>query len=206
VPLKIQNIGFDSLITSLQSGRIEMIISGMQDTPVRQQRLNLIDYFKTGYSFLVKKGNPNGITSLKTLCGHTAAQVSGSITLTAVQEASKKCSGSTINVLPFASNAAVNIAIKAGRADANLDDTVALTYTAQTSGGGSDFSVVPAPVPPGTHQYMGIVTRKSDPAVTQAIAGAYKRLLADGTIKRIYAKYGFSSALPSQFLENSGTP
>jgi polar amino acid transport system substrate-binding protein len=204
VPLKIQNIGFDSLISSLQAGRVDMLISGLQDTPERQQRLNLIDYFKTGYAFLVNDGNPKGITSLETLCGHTAGQVSGTVTLTAVQEASKKCSGSTIKVLSFGSSADVNLAIKAGRADANLDDTPALSYVAKTSGGGSDYDVVPQP-DAGANRYSGIATLKSDAAVTQAIVGAYKKLLADGTIKAIYTKHGFPSSVPSQFLQNSGT-
>jgi polar amino acid transport system substrate-binding protein len=204
VPIKIQNIGFDSLISSLQAGRVDMLISGLQDTPKRQERLNLIDYFKTGYAFLVKKGNPKGITSLESLCGHTAGQVSGTVTLTAVQEASKKCSGSTIKVLSFGSSADVNLAIKAGRADANLDDTPALTYVAKTSGGGSDYDVVPQP-DAGTNRYSGIATLKSDTAVTQAIVGAYKTLLANGTIKSIYTKHGYPSSVPAQFLQNSGT-
>jgi polar amino acid transport system substrate-binding protein len=204
VPVKIQNIGFDSLISSLQAGRVDMLISGLQDTPGRQQRLNLIDYFKTGWAFLVKKGNPEQITSLQSLCGHTAGQVSGTVTLTAVQDASKKCSGAKIKVLSFGSNADVNLAIKAGRADANLDDAPALTYTAKTSSGGQDYDVVPV-LSPGADRYSAIATLKSDPAVTQAIAGAYKKLLANGTIKRIYTKYDNAAAVPSQFLQNAGT-
>ena len=154
--------------------------------------------------FLVKKGNPQRITSLQSLCGHTAGQVSGTVTLTAVQDASKNCSGAKIKVLSFGSNADVNLAIKAGRVDANLDDGPALAYTAKTSDGGQDYDVVPAPSS-GADRYSGIATLKSDPAVTQAIVGAYKKLLANGTIKRIYAKYGDSAAVPSQFLQNAGT-
>ncbi|MBS1869337.1 MAG: ABC transporter substrate-binding protein [Actinobacteria bacterium] len=202
VPLKLQNIGFDSLITSLQGGRVDMIVSGLKDTPERHQKINMVDYFRTTLGLIVKHGNPLHITSLASLCGHTAGQVSGTVTLTAVQNASKDCQGAPIKVLTFASNSDINLALKAGRVDANLEDFVSLSYVAKTSGGGQDYDVVPQPQL-GT-EYFGIGTLKSQPEVTAAVAGAFKQLLDDGTIARIYRKYDQPEAVPAQFLQNAG--
>ncbi len=202
VPLKVQNIGFDSLITSLAGGRVDMLISGMKDTPQRHQKINMIDYFQTSLALLVPKGNPKGITSLETLCGHTAGQVTGTVTKTAVEEASKRCANGSIKVLGFGSNADVNVALKAGRVDANLEDFVSLSYVARTSGGGNDYEAIPQK-DLGT-EYMGLGTLKSNPEVTDAVVAAYKAILADGTLARIYEKYGYPDSVPSGFIQNAG--
>jgi polar amino acid transport system substrate-binding protein len=202
VPVKIENIGFDSLITSLQSDKIDVIISGLKDTAQRQQRLNLIDYFQIEESILVKKGNPKKITSLATMCGKTAGQVSGTVTLTAVQEASKKCPGAPIKIRTFGSNSDVNLAIKAGQADVNLDDTVSLRYVARTSGGGNDFEAIAQPE--FGKGYFGIATLKSKRAVTDAVTKAYKQILEDGSLAAIYKKYGNADSTPPNFLQNAG--
>lgn len=204
VPLEIQNIAFESLIPSLESNRISMIISGMKDTPERQQKLNMIDYFETTLALIVKKGNPEGITNLKTLCGHSSGQVSGTITVALVEEASKECeNGSSIKVETFASNSAVNLAILAGRVDANLEDGVSLEYVANTAEGGNAYETFPQPEL--GNEYFGIATVKDEPEVTEAIAKAYKEILEDGTLAKIYKKWGYSQSLPSSFLENEGT-
>jgi len=203
VPLEVQNIAFESLIPSLESNRISMIVSGMKDTPERQQKLNMIDYFQTTLALIVKKGNPDGITDLQTLCGHTSGQVSGTITVALVEEASKECKSGSIEVETFASNSAVNLAILAGRVDANLEDAVSLQYVAETAEGGNAYETIVQP-DLGT-EYFGIATVKAEPEVTDAIAKAYKELLEDGTLAKIYKKWGYSESLPSSFLENEGT-
>jgi polar amino acid transport system substrate-binding protein len=199
VPVHIDNIGFDSLISSLQANRADVLLSGMKDTPDRRERLNMIDYFKTNLALLVAENNPKNITDLASLCGKTAGQVTGTATLDQVTDASKKCpAGQTINVLGFGSNADVNAAIRAGRVDANLEDAVSLDFVVASGG----FSDIPQPQL-GT-EYFGMATLKSDNDTTNAIRNAYKSLLADGTIKSIYDKHHVTNAVPDSFMENQG--
>lgn len=202
VPVKIENIGFDSLISSLQGGRVDVIISAMKDSKERHQRLNLLDYFKTGESLLVKFGNPKGITDLASLCGLKVGQVSGTVTLTALEEASKKCQDEPIEVLPFGSNADVNVALKSDRIDANLEDDASLRYVAKTSSDGKDFEVIPQKSRGETH--FGIGTLKNDTEKTEAIRTAYSQVLNSGKLSEIYTKWGYPDALPSGLIENVG--
>lgn len=203
VPLEIQNIGFESLVTSLQSNRISTIISAMKDTQERQQKLNMIDYFNTKMILLVKKGNPEGFTDLQSLCGHTAGQVAGTATILEVEKASEECESGSINILSFNRNSDVNVALLAGRVEANLDDAVSLEYVARTAEDGNAYETIE--VPGIASGYMGIATEKSDPETTEAIAKAYKQILADGTLAKIYKKWHMPQAVPSSFLENEGT-
>jgi len=194
VPVKIENIGFDSLISSLQGGRVDVIISAMKDSKERHQRLNLIDYFKTGESLLVKRGNPKGITDLASLCGLKVGQVSGTVTLTALEKASKKCQDKPIEVLPFGSNADVNVALKSDRIDANLEDDASLRYVAKTSGDGRDFEVIPQKSRGDTH--FGIGTLKNDTEKTEAIRTAYSQVLNSGKLSEIYKKWDTPMRFP----------
>jgi polar amino acid transport system substrate-binding protein len=203
VPLEVQNIAFESLIPSLESNRISVIISGMKDTPERQRKLNMIDYFQTTLALIVEKGNPEGITDLQTLCGHTAGQVSGTITVALVEDASKECESGSIKVETFATNSAVNLAILAGRVDANLEDAVSLEYVAETAEGGDAYEAIPQP--DLGDEYFGIATNKDEPEVTEAIRNAYKEVLEDGTLAKIYKEWDSSESVPSSFIENEGT-
>src|SRR5258708_30960590 len=57
--VEIQNIPFDGLIPSLQSGKIDLIISSMTATPERAKSISFSDpYLKTGLCLLVGKNSP----------------------------------------------------------------------------------------------------------------------------------------------------
>jgi polar amino acid transport system substrate-binding protein len=57
--VQIVNIPFDGLIPSLQTGKIDLIISSMTDTPERAKSIAFSDpYLKTGLCLLVGKNSP----------------------------------------------------------------------------------------------------------------------------------------------------
>jgi len=64
--VKIENIPFVGLIPSLQTGRIDCIISSMTDTPARRETVDFSEpYLAIGLSLLTRKGS--GIHSFKDL-------------------------------------------------------------------------------------------------------------------------------------------
>lgn len=90
VTFKFTNGTFDGLITSLQTGRSDIVMSAMSDTKARQGGLDdkgkkigtgvdFVDYYNSGSSLLVQKGNPKGVKSLGDLCGQTVAVQRGTI-------------------------------------------------------------------------------------------------------------------------------
>jgi polar amino acid transport system substrate-binding protein len=58
-PVTIQNIPFSGLIPALKTGKIDLIISSMTETPERAQSIDFSDpYLNTGLCLLVRKGSP----------------------------------------------------------------------------------------------------------------------------------------------------
>ncbi len=66
---EFKNTGFDGIIAALLSKNCDAIISGMNDTPERRKQVDFVDYLKVGQSIMVKKGNPDKISSLESLSG-----------------------------------------------------------------------------------------------------------------------------------------
>jgi len=57
VRMDMQQQVFASIIPSLLSGKHDIIIAGMNDTPERQKTIDFVDYFHAGFSILVLAGN-----------------------------------------------------------------------------------------------------------------------------------------------------
>jgi len=58
-PAAIENIPFSGLIPALKTGKIDLIISSMTETPERAESIDFSDpYLNTGLCLLVKKDSP----------------------------------------------------------------------------------------------------------------------------------------------------
>jgi polar amino acid transport system substrate-binding protein len=76
--LEIADVGFDTIIPSLQGRRYDMTATTMAPTDERVAVVDMIDYFKAGGSVAVGKGNPEGI-AVDNLCGRSVVVLKGSI-------------------------------------------------------------------------------------------------------------------------------
>lgn len=79
--LEIVDVGFDTIIPSLQGHRYDMTATSMSATPERVAVVDMIDYFKNGSSVAVAKGNPDGY-AVDNLCGKQVVVTKGSIQAT----------------------------------------------------------------------------------------------------------------------------
>src|SRR5216110_3256684 len=91
VTVQYQDMAFGSLITSLASGRVDLTMAGMNDTKARQQQIDFVDYFTSGITIMIRKGNPDSITGPDTLCGKNIAVVQGTSHQKFAAEQSTKC-------------------------------------------------------------------------------------------------------------------
>lgn len=200
VKLVPQNNDFKGIITALNSKRIDIIMSAMTDNKDRQNGIDpdtkakvgpgvdFVDYYSAGTSIIVKKGNPKGIQALADLCGKTVAYERGTTQESVVKAEAKKCpSDKPLTIHDKAKDTEALLEVKAGRADADLNDTPVAAYNAKISGGGADFDVVGTPIEPAPY---GIAVRKSEPQLRDAILEAVKTLVQNGTYKQILDKYG----------------
>jgi polar amino acid transport system substrate-binding protein len=70
---QFDNVPFEAQIPGLQSGRWDMIDTGMFYTPERAATIDLVPYEVQGVSVSVPEGNPDGIASPDDLSGKTIA-------------------------------------------------------------------------------------------------------------------------------------
>jgi polar amino acid transport system substrate-binding protein len=198
VPFKFETQAFDSIIPSLQSGKHQIIMSGMNDTPARQKTLDFVDYFHGGMAILVKKGNPDGITTVLDLCGKTVAVEKATVQGDLMKSEATKCTAagkSPIRVSELPSEGDAQLAVRAGKATADVLDAAVAEYNAKTAGDGNLFEIVHDAANPTGYSpvYTGIGLLKKDNDLAQALQSALKSLIDDGTYKQLLARYNLSS-------------
>ncbi|MDP5226264.1 MULTISPECIES: ABC transporter substrate-binding protein [Arthrobacter] len=197
VKLELQKQSFDSIIPSLQSGKHDIIMSGMNDTAEREQALDFVDYLHAGFSILVKKGNPEKITGILDLCGKNVAVQKATVQGDMLRGYEQKCkdkgsSGINVSELPLETD--VQTAVRSGKAVADVSDSPASSYTAKTADGGNAFEIVTDPANPSGYMpvHTGIGVLKKDSGLSKALELGMKSLLADGSYAKILDKYGLS--------------
>lgn len=200
ITLKFENGTFDGLITQLtKSKRIDLIMSAMSDNKKRQASIDFVDYFTAGTSILVKKGNPEGITTLDDFCGKTIAIQRGT-TQDDVAEAQKKtCGAKGLTILKFDRDTDALLQVKQGRAVADMNDFPVAAYNASKS---DDFEVVGAQIEAGPY---GIGVRKEDTQLRDALQKAVQALIDDGTYATILDKWGVKAGAVTTATVNGGT-
>lgn len=204
VKVTFMNIGFDSLIPSLQAQRIDAVMSSMTDTKERQEQVDFIDYFQAGSTILVPKGNPEGIQSLDDLCGKTVAVQRDTTNEEIARAQAEKCEAEgkgelKVEALPKDTDAVVRV--KSGAAAADVTDYPVAIYTAQTSGGGNDFEVVGEQIDAAPY---GIAVRKDDTQLRDALKAALEAIIADGTYDRILEKWNATGGALKTAAINGG--
>jgi polar amino acid transport system substrate-binding protein len=182
------NTGFDGIIAALQAKKCDAIISGMNDTPARAKQVSFVDYISVGQSVMVKAGNPKHLSNLASLAGKTVSVEVGTTNKDFLDAESKKLQKegkSAIKVQSFPKDTDAAAALKAGRVDAYFGDSPVVAYYIQKD---KSFAFAGAPINPIP---VGIAVRKGDPNQAK-IAKAIKTLYANGTMKRILAKWHMS--------------
>jgi polar amino acid transport system substrate-binding protein len=186
---EFRNAVFDTLISGLKAGRFDLIMSSMTDNAERQKEIDFVDYFLAGSSILVRKGNPERITSVADLCGKTVAFQRGTTNEELVQEQARTCTaqGRELTLLAFDTDPEAQQQVKVGRAAADIADFPVAAYAARTSGGGNDFDVVGQQIDPAPY---GIAVAKDKAQLRDAVQAALRAIVADGTYDRILEKWG----------------
>lgn len=213
VKFQFTNGQFDGLITSLYTGREDIVMSAMSDTKARQQGLDdkgkkvgkgvdFVDYYMSGSSLLVKKGNPKHISSLADVCGQTVAVQRGTIYEDAFKKQKATCGSKGLTIESFDTDTEAQTRVKAGGAVADLNDTPVAAYIAQKSGNGNDFEVAGAPADAGP---FGIALDKSNAQLRDAIKAAMDAIIANGQYAQILQKWNAGSGAIKTVTINGGS-
>ena len=198
-------IPFNGLLPAMQAKNIDITFTLMNDTPERQKVIDFVDFFNLGTKLLVKKGNPEHIDGLDTLCGKTVSTVQGSTQVTLVSEADaacKKAGKPPIENLQYAQPADARLQVQTGRVAVFFGNSPVMVYLARTAGDGKVFDVVPnreyQPVP------LGIGVAKDNTALRDALQNALNALIADGSYLKILEKHGVEGGAVKSAVINGG--
>ena len=124
--LTYKPVTFAALLTTLQSGQADIVISDIYATKERAKAADFITYSKVFDGVLVAKGNPKKIDGINlSMCGDAAAENTGFVEVPLVQamvEPCKKAGKPEPTLQLYDNNADCIQAILAGRADTYVND------------------------------------------------------------------------------------
>ncbi|WP_167499418.1 transporter substrate-binding domain-containing protein [Streptomyces malaysiensis] len=188
VKAEITSVDFSSILTGLQAHRYDI---GMGEYFVYQDRLQVADFVTewSNYdSFIVSASSDYRPRTVADVCGRRIAVLVGSSGVPAMESGRAKCAASGAaapQMRTYSMMSGAVLALTSNRVDAVLtghevgvalkQDGVAVRSSGRVGGG-----------PTAT-----AVSRGADTAgLPEAIAAAYRRLIADGAYKTIHTRWG----------------
>jgi polar amino acid transport system substrate-binding protein len=203
--ITFEAIPFKGLLPAMEAKRIDIVFSLMNDTPQREKIIDFVDFFDLSTMLLIRKGNPQQVESLETLCGKTVSTVQGSTQIALVNAASAKCTAAgkgSIQNLQYSQPSDARLQVQSGHVAAFLGNSPVMVYLAKTAGEGKIFDVVPGhvyqPVP------LGIGVAKSNTRLRDELQKSLNALIANGTYRKILEKYGIESGAVGSATINGG--
>jgi polar amino acid transport system substrate-binding protein len=184
---KFQTAGFDSIIAGVGSGKYEAGVSSFTINSDREAQVNMISYYNAGTQWAAKKGNPNGVDP-ENACGKRIAVQKGTVQVDDLTARNKKCTDGgkpAITIDQYDAQSDATAAIVSGKDEAGLADSPVMAYAVKQTNGqlqllGSIYDAAP----------YGYVVKKDQTDFAQAIQGAVKALIADGSYQKVLQKWG----------------
>ena len=200
--LKVQvtALAFPGIIPGILSGRFDMSISSMGDTPAREKQINFVNYSVEGNAIVVKEGNPKNILTLDDLGGRTVAVLRGSVMQGLVEQQNQK-SAKKIDIQVYPDQNEANLAVKSGRADATLSMAGTSNYYVKHNQDTGLTVLIKTLYGAG---YNAIGISKTNPALLLCIEQALQRLMASGAYEQILTKWGLEGGVISVPWVNDG--
>ncbi len=181
VKVTLADATFDTIIPGVQDGKFDVGNSSFTDTKAREAQVTFIDYFKAGEGYYEKATSTAKFNGLKALCGHSVAAETGTTEQTDAQSQAKRCK---VNVLSYADQNQVNLAVSEGRADLGFADSQVAAYIVHLANGQFKLTGTPFETAP----YGFIVAKNS--GLAQPLLAAVKAIMANGQYKAILHKWG----------------
>jgi polar amino acid transport system substrate-binding protein len=154
---------FNGLIPSVQSGRVDMVISDVYNTAERRRVVDFVNYLSNGFAVMVRGGDADSVKSALDLCGKSMGILTGSAPeVAAAKGQSKKCTAAgkpAIKVKSYPAVAQELPPLSNGTIDAILETNVSLAYIEKQQKG--KFKLVYNV--PGYASLAGIVLKKGGP-------------------------------------------
>jgi polar amino acid transport system substrate-binding protein len=179
---------FDNLLSPATGTKYEFSISSFSDTTDREQKFDFVTYFTAGTVWAAKDKsfNPDDVCGKKVAVQATTYQDTDDL-----PARQKKCTAEgkpQIQVQRYDSQDEATNAVITGKAEAELADSPVIDYAIKQTGGqisrvGDAYDTAP----------YGMLLAKDSGTLKDAVLGAVKSLMADGTYKAILDKWGLAA-------------
>jgi polar amino acid transport system substrate-binding protein len=191
---------FQQIVSSVATGRVDLVHSGMADTPKRRESLDFVDYMKSGPQFYSVASRRNDFKTPSDLCGKTIGM--SKVTLfpdQATKWSAQNCEAAgrpPIVIFGTANSADARTQLKQGRVDAAVQGLETLPYLMNQEK--DAYFLIGEPF---AEVYQGIGFAKDNPALRDAYAAAFKALIANGEYRKILAEQGLeATALDAVYI------
>ena len=197
-----ETANFDSIIPSVGS-KYDIGISSFTVTKERLEAVDFVSHFDAGSAWAVKKGNPNKIDT-SDLCGKKVAVQTATMQETAANKMAKQCKAdgkAEMDVISSKLQTDVTTNVVTGKADVFYADSPVAGYAiAQTDGELETLGKAEGIAP------EGIVVKKGDQQMDEALQKALQKLIDDGTYMKILKYWGVQDgAISKPEINTPGT-
>ena len=200
VRVEWQESSFAQLIPSLQTGRADMILSGMSDLPARRETLDFVNYMRSGGQFYVLASS--AFREPTDLCGRrvsTSRSTSFPDAIRGFSETQCVAAGRpAITYVPAESTADARTQLRQGRVDAAVQGNETIPYVMSLDPG--LWRPIGTPI---TSVFQGMAFLKADTALRDAVIAAFAELQANGRYREIMARWNLADLAVEGILINS---
>ena len=204
IPIKWEEMTFEQLMTSLTTGRIDMIGTAISDLPSRREKLTFVDYLVTGAQPFTTVGKKDAIKTEADLCGKTVGAPRTTNYFPVAQAWSdKNCVGAgkpAATVNGTAGATATRLDLKQGRLDAAVLGPEYVAYLMADEPG-----VYVLAGEPLVKTLFGFAFNKNETALRDAVAKALAATIKSGAYKQTLQKFGLERQAVTDVKIDAGT-
>ncbi|MCX5209629.1 ABC transporter substrate-binding protein [Kitasatospora sp. NBC_00240] len=206
---------FDQLTPAVQTKQVDLAMSAVIDTRQRQTGtddegrqvdpgVDFVDYFMSGTSIVVKAGNPAGVNTLDSLCGHTVAVQRGTLQDAIMGRQTVACAklAKPLQLHSLTNDDQALTEVGNGTAVAGLNDYPVAVYNTTAPERGGRFQLTSGHfVQSGPY---GITLGKENTRLRDVLARTLDQLLRNGTYDKVLTKWNIGPGAVSSAIVNGG--
>lgn len=204
VKVKWEEMTFEQLMTSLTTGRIDMIGTAISDLPSRREKLTFVDYLVTGAQPFTTVAKKDAIKTEADLCGKTVGAPRTTNYYPVLQAWNEKnCVGAgkpAATVNGTAGATATRLDLKQGRLDAAV---LGPEFVAHLMADEPNTYVLAGE--PLVKTLFGFAFNKSETGLRDAVATALTAAMKNGSYAQALKKFGLERQAMSEPKIDAGT-
>jgi polar amino acid transport system substrate-binding protein len=203
VRFEFVSVSFSDLLPQLRRHKIDIAMASMTDNAEREKQADFVNYFQAGTAIIVQRGNPQGISTLKDLCGKVVAVAEGTVQVDLLRRTQKGCNADErIDIRAYGDNANALLQLRTGRAAAVLSDyppAVHLSTDGRTSAHyqlAASTQYEPSP--------YGIAVARDQTKLRDSLRGALEQVMRSGAYTEVLQRWGVPSGALETATINAG--